>query len=140
MSFLSKIRPIAVIIIRRNDEILVCPKYDNKKDWHFFRLIGGGIEFGENSLVALKREVEEELNKELKNIKLLDVSENIFTYKGRKGHEICFIYQAEFKNKSDYKQSEFVILDKPQEKAIWVKLTSSNLKKITPPLPKNLVI
>lgn len=140
MSFLSKIRPIAVVIIRRNNEILVCPKYDNKKNWHFFRLIGGGIEFGEDSLTALKREIKEELNKELKNIKLLDIRENIFTYKGRKGHEICFLYQAEFRNKSDYELAEFVILDKPEEKAIWVDLNDENLKKITPPIPNNLVI
>lgn len=128
----NNIRPIAVAIIKRDNKILVSPKYDYKKDWHFFRLLGGGIEFGETSLQALKREIKEELNKDLINCKLLKVSENIFTYKGKEGHELCFIYEADFKDKIDYDFDNLSILDKKEDKAIWVELTKENVDKITP--------
>ncbi|MDI3496095.1 MAG: hypothetical protein PWQ35_116 [Patescibacteria group bacterium] len=132
----KKIRALAVVIIKHNNRILVSPLYDREKDWHFFRLLGGGIEFGERAQEALEREIKEELDKEIVNISLVEVSENIFQYQGKKGHEICFIYQADFKNKADYNIEEFSILDQADRKAIWVELNEENRKKITPIINK----
>lgn len=138
---IDKIRSLAVVVIRRGDSILVSPGYDKTKNTHFYRLLGGGIDFGEESNVALKREIKEELGVELKNVKLLKVTENIFTYNNEPGHEICFIYEGEFQDEAMYNQEEFTILDSDREgKAIWLKIELDNIKMIMPPgLEKFLV-
>ena len=115
----DKIRPISLIIIRKGDQILVAPGHDDIKNEDFCRIPGGGVEFGETSLEALKREMKEEFNAELINIKLKKVTENIFTFNEFHGHEICFIYEADFADSSLYEQSEFKILDKNNGTAFW---------------------
>lgn len=129
----GRVRPLAVVIIRRNNQILLSPGYDKVKDSHFYRLIGGGVEFGETSLEALKRELQEELAAELVNIRLLNVIENIFTYNGQQGHEIGFIYEAEFKDKSNYDKEKFSILDSHVDNyAIWVEINEKNAPIVFP--------
>ena len=86
--FKESIRPLVVAVIKKEDKILVMPGYDKVKNEHFYRLPGGGIEFGETSEDALKREFREEIGAEIKIIKQIGISENIFTYEGKKGHEI----------------------------------------------------
>lgn len=59
--------------------------------------------------------------------------ENIFEYNGDNGHEVDFVYEAKFKNESNYEREEFLILDKNDKGyAIWVELTEENSKKIYP--------
>ena len=48
----------------------------NGKGDDFWNLVGGRIKAGEYSLDALKREMQEELNLEIKDAKLINVSEN----------------------------------------------------------------
>jgi len=120
MNKIESIRGLALGIIRKGDKILVSPGYDKCKNEYFYRPLGGGIEFGENSQEALKREFKEELNAELKECRLITVTENIFTYEGQKGHEICFIYEAQFTDSSLYEIEEFRILDSTIDgKAVW---------------------
>ena len=69
----NKIRPLVVAIIEHNDKYLVCAGFDSVKNEKFYRLIGGGIEFGEKAETALRREFKEEINSELANIKFLGV-------------------------------------------------------------------
>lgn len=69
-----------------------------------YRIPGGHVEFGEKSYDTVIREIKEELNTDIENIKLLGVDENIFVYEGNPGHEMAFIYQADFKDKSFYQQ------------------------------------
>ena len=73
-----------------------------KRKRYFYIPVGGGIEFGESSLIAARREVKEETGEEIENEKLLNISENIFTFNGIPEHEIVFVYSAEFKNKEAY--------------------------------------
>jgi ADP-ribose pyrophosphatase YjhB (NUDIX family) len=65
---------------------------------------GGTVEFGENSRQTLVREIREELNARLTNVKYLGVVENIFRSKGRMYHEIAFVYSARFADKSFYRK------------------------------------
>ena len=100
----KKIRPIALLMAIRNNKILVIAGHDYFKHENFYRLIGGGIEFGETGAQALKREVKEEINAEIKNVKYLDLIENIFNYEGEDMHEIILVYRADFKEKGIYQE------------------------------------
>ena len=103
---MSQIRPIAICIFRRNDHILVAEGYDPVKDEYFYRPLGGGIEFGENSVQAISREVMEEINVEVdrESLKHLATLENIFHFNGSLGHEIVFIYDGVLKDAALYEQ------------------------------------
>jgi 8-oxo-dGTP pyrophosphatase MutT (NUDIX family) len=90
----GRIRPIAIAVIRRGDEILVFKGHDPIKGETFYRPLGGGIEFGERGEEALRREIREELNLELDEVHYLGTLESIFVHDGRPGHEIVQVYDA----------------------------------------------
>jgi 8-oxo-dGTP pyrophosphatase MutT (NUDIX family) len=118
-----KIRALALGVFRRGDAILVGEGYDPTKDQTFYRPLGGGIEFGEHSLIALHREMREEIGAEIKNARLLGTVENIFVFNGVPGHEIVQIYEAEFVDESFYAQAEIVVNEGPLiGKAVWMSL------------------
>jgi 8-oxo-dGTP pyrophosphatase MutT (NUDIX family) len=96
------IRPIAICVFRRNGHILVTEAIDTVKHETFYRPIGGGIEFGEHSSTAVRREIQEEIGAEIRDLHLIGTLENIFTYNGSPGHEIAQVYDAEFVNESLY--------------------------------------
>lgn len=83
MPFTEKyIRPLAVAVIRYQGKILAVRGVDHVKNEVFFRLPGGGIEFGETAEAALKREFAEEFGVEVKIGRRLDVTENVSATKG----------------------------------------------------------
>lgn len=102
-------RPLVICVFKHNDKILVCEGKDFVKNEIFYRPAGGMIEFQEKAEDALKREIREETNEEIKNIKYLGLLENIFTYEGKPGHEIILVYDAEFVNNALYGKSEIKI-------------------------------
>ena len=83
MDKFKEIRPIVLGIVKKGNKILVSEGYDKVKDETFYRCIGGGIEFLENSKEALKREFKEELNVDISVGEFLGIAENIFTYNGK---------------------------------------------------------
>ncbi|MCU4369096.1 NUDIX hydrolase [Acinetobacter courvalinii] len=101
---MTSIRAKALCLFRHNDKVLLTKAYDPNKDEYFFRPIGGGIEFGETSRQAVEREVLEEIQLQICKTKLLGVLENLFTFDGQQGHEIVFVYEAEFIDPHIYKQ------------------------------------
>ncbi|WP_224651485.1 NUDIX hydrolase [Pectobacterium versatile] len=101
---MQKIRVKAVCLFRNNDKILLAEGYDPIKDEHYVLPLGGGIDFGELSQAAAEREVQEEISVATKDFSLLGVSENIFSYNGKLGHEIVFVYEARFQDESFYQQ------------------------------------
>lgn len=113
------IRPNALIIVENDGKILAERGFDEKKDQEFFRLIGGGIDFGETSLQTLKRELDEELGATLKSHQFVETIENIFEYKGKPGHEITFLYKGTIDEKFNDKD-QTPILDKDGQYAQWV--------------------
>ena len=100
------IRPLALCVLSKDDRYLVADGYDPEKDQVFYRPPGGGIDFGETSEEALRREIREEMGFEIRNTRRLGVLENIFTFAGRRGHEIVFVYDADPVNTSIYDREE----------------------------------
>jgi len=102
----GRLRPIALALIRRNDEILVFEGYDPAKAQIFFRPLGGGIDFGERGAEAIRRELAEEIGVEVDEPRYLGTLENLFVYDGRPGHEICLIYAVTFRDRSLYEREQ----------------------------------
>jgi ADP-ribose pyrophosphatase YjhB (NUDIX family) len=100
------IRPKAVCVPRRGREILVSAAADSVKGETFYCPLGGGIEFGERADAAVRREIREELGAELAETRLLGVVENLFTYEGRPGHEIVFVFLGRLADASLYERDE----------------------------------
>jgi ADP-ribose pyrophosphatase YjhB (NUDIX family) len=131
----NKIRPIAISIIRNKDKMLVYERQDDVTGKNFYRLVGGGIEFGELSDIALKREFHEELSLDIKNIKLISIFENIFTFNSKEMHEIVFLYESNFVDTSIYNKNIINGLEGDRAfKAIWISITdfSNRRYKIYP--------
>ena len=102
----ERIRPIVVCLFSNGDRILVSEAYDSSKGDYFCRPLGGGIEFGEHSRDAMLREIREEIGADVEKLELVGVLENIFIYEGAQGHEIVFVYDAEFKDRGMYERAE----------------------------------
>ena len=96
MSAGSRIRAVAVAVIRRDDAILVSAVPDEHKHVTGWRPPGGGIEFGERGEQTVAREIREELGVEITGTRYIATLENIFTFLGAPGHEIVQVYEARF--------------------------------------------
>jgi 8-oxo-dGTP pyrophosphatase MutT (NUDIX family) len=115
------IRPIALCVIRRGGEILVFEGYDAVKGERFYRPLGGGIEFGETGAAAVARELLEEIGAVLVGPRCLGTLENIFTYRGRGGHEIARIYEATFADPGLYDRERLTVVEHRHDivEAMW---------------------
>jgi ADP-ribose pyrophosphatase YjhB (NUDIX family) len=67
-----------------------------------YRMLGGGIEFGETGAEAVARELREELGATALDVRYLTTVENIFTYLGERGHEIVRVYEARLAERELY--------------------------------------
>ena len=120
----GQIRPLAIGIFRRDDQILVFEGYDPAARETFYRPLGGAIEFGEYGHQALAREVREEIGIEVENLRYLGLSENLFTFADEAGHEIVLIYEGDLVDRAIYQRD----LTMGQEddgsplKVVWVPL------------------
>ena len=68
--------------------------------------MGGGIEFGEFSEETIRRELKEEINAEVGDLRYLGTLENIFIFNGNRGHEIVQVYDGVLKDSGLYEQAE----------------------------------
>jgi ADP-ribose pyrophosphatase YjhB (NUDIX family) len=130
-----KIRPIALAVVRRGDDLLVYEGYDPVKDERFYRLLGGGVEFGETAAEAVHRELIEELGAELSNVQLLAVQENIFQFAGRPHHEIAFLFTADLVDRSFYERDELGTILDAGEDVSWQPLSRLFDPSTTEPTP-----
>ena len=104
MSTEPRIRPKVISAFCENGRILVYPITDHVTGETVWRTFGGGIELGERSTDALRREVLEETGHEVDGPALLGLLEISFTWNGAVEHEICFVFHARFRDASVYEQ------------------------------------
>ncbi|MEL6457248.1 MAG: NUDIX hydrolase [Cyanobacteria bacterium J06636_27] len=118
----GKIRVLALGLIRdKNNRIFLSEGYDPVKKDKFYRALGGGVEFGETSKQALRREFQEEIQAEITNLRYLACLENIFTFQGKPGHEIIQLYECDFVHPKFYEQEEIPFKEGEREKtALWM--------------------
>lgn len=119
---MSKIRVIALGLVQDGDRLFVAEGYDAVKQDHFYRALGGGVEFGETSQAALQREFQEEIQAELTDITYLGCLENLFTYNGQPGHELIQLYRCQFRDRSLYDRNEMLFRDGTEDwiKGLWI--------------------
>jgi 8-oxo-dGTP pyrophosphatase MutT (NUDIX family) len=127
------IRTIAICVFRNGDRILVAEGVDSVKQQSFYRPLGGMIEFGERSEETIRRELMEEINAEVGDLRYLGLLENIFVYEAERGHEIVLIYDGKFVDPSLYEKTVIFgdELGSPI-RAIWITLSELGPQK--PPL------
>ena len=121
---MNQIRPIALCVFLNKDRILVFEGHDPIKGETFYRPLGGGIEFGEKSEDAVRRELKEELNVDITNLKYLGMLENIFNFNHGSYHEVVLVYDGELTESELYDQA--LILGKEANgddiRAMWKSL------------------
>ncbi|MBU0704017.1 MAG: NUDIX hydrolase [Chloroflexi bacterium] len=123
----ERIRALALGIVWRgrghDSELLVFEARDHVKDETYYRPLGGGIEFGERSQEALRREFREEIGVELASARYLATTENIFTCNGERGHEIVLLYEATLADRSLYEREAFEVREETETlTARWMPL------------------
>ena len=133
MDKFKEIRPIALGLAIKNNKLLVSEGFDKVKNETFYRCLGGGIEFLEKSEEALKREFLEEINVDIIVKDFLGISENIFTYQGKKAHELILFYSIEISDEN-YQEEYKVIDDHGETIAKWIDIDEfKNKNKILYP-------
>lgn len=141
-----KLNVRAAGIIIHNNKLLVHKDINSDH----YALIGGRVKIGEDSETALKRELQEELGKNIEITRYVSTIENFFEMKESKYHEILFVHQAEFieeedkkieytlKNAEgkDYLKYEWLDLDKIDQYTLLPKAIKSVLKENKFPVHK----
>jgi len=141
-----KLNVRAAGIIIHNNKILV---HRNVNSDHY-ALLGGRVEIGEDSETTVKREIFEQLGKEIEITGYISTIENFFEMKESKYHEIMFVYKAEFLNDEDklieetikniegkdYIQYEWLKLDKIEEYPLRPEVIKEILKEKIFPVHK----
>ena len=134
-----KLNVRATGIIIHNNKVLL---HKNINEDHY-ALLGGRVEIGENSEDTIKREIKEELGKDIEITGYVTTIENFFEMKKSKFHEIMFIYEVEFLEEQDkkieynlkniegkeYLNYEWIELDKIEEYNLCSKAVKKILKE-----------
>lgn len=128
-----RIRPLALVVFRRGNRILVSEGYDRVKKETFYRPLGGGIEFGEPAREAARREIREELRAEIVNLRYRWTLENIFTLNGEPGHEIIRIFEADFRDAAFYRRKRIPVCEKGwKDRGVWKPLGDFRKDRLYP--------
>lgn len=124
-------------IIIHNNKILA---HRNINEDHY-ALIGGRVQIGEKSSDTIKREILEEMGKEIEILEYISTVENFFEAKGLKYHEIMFIYKLEFVDENDKKIEDTIknIEGKDYLKYEWIDLEKIEEYPIKPQIIKDML-
>lgn len=102
-------------IIKNNKVMALHEEYVGQQ---LLKFPGGGMELGEGVLDCLRRELEEELNIKIKNVKHLYTQEDFLISKFRNDEQLLSIYYSgEMEDEND-----LLIMDPCIEKIEWISL------------------
>lgn len=132
-----KLNVRAAGIIIHNNKVLT---HRNLNSNHY-TFIGGRVEIGEDSASTVKREIEEEVGKEVEIIEHGGVIENFFEMQGTKYHEMLFMHRAEFVNEED-KKIEYTLKNKEGKDYLqyeWVDIDKIDDYPVKPSIIKEIL-
>ena len=135
----AAIRPIAICIFRRDGQVLVGHGYDERRNERYCRPPGGGIEFGERAVDAVRREIREEIRAEIEGLQLLGVLESIFLLEGEPKHELVFVFEARFSDPSLYALSELTLNEAGWDGRLTWELVDNFQNRERPLYPDGLI-
>lgn len=107
----SEIRFVALGAVTRGDSLLVFEGESPETGEPYYRLLGGGVEFGEHSREAVVREFDEELGVELADPTDVGIFERVFTYDGEREHEVWRVYEGHIVEDWPYTRGSFTFIE-----------------------------
>ena len=124
-------------ILIHDNKILL---HKNINEEHY-ALIGGRVAIGETSEQALKREIIEEMGKEVEVIEGLTTVENFFEVNGSKYYEILFVHKVEFKKEEDKKILETIknVEGKEYLRYEWIDIDKIDKYPLKPKVIKDML-
>ena len=125
-------------IIIHNNKLLA----HKDKHLNFYALLGGRVAIGEDSKQTLKREIKEELEKEIEITGYIGTIENFFEINGQKYHEIEIVHKAEFVDERDKNIEENLENAEGKENLVyeWLDLDRLEEYKLMPVAIKEALI
>ncbi|MDE2901897.1 MAG: NUDIX domain-containing protein [Chloroflexota bacterium] len=128
------IRPQALVAVRSGSRVLV-QDYAATGGASAYRPLGGAIDHGELAEVAAKREIQEELGAEITDVRLLGVLENIYSKDDKDWHEIVFMFEARFVDRSLEEAERLVGMegDGDRIEAVWLDVSEPVDAPLYPP-------
>ena len=132
-----KLNVRAAGVMIHNGKVLV---HKNMNSNHY-ALIGGRVEIGENSADTVRREIKEELGKDVQITGYVSTIENFFEMKGSKYHEIMFVHRIEFTDEED-KKIEYTMKNiegKDYLQYEWIELSKIDQYPLLPEAAKEVL-
>lgn len=130
----ARIRPLALALLRRRDDLLVFEVPDPVRNVTGYRPPGGSIEFGETGADAAVREIKEELGLDVIDPQYVGTIENIFEWLGRPGHEIVRLYTVRFADPAQYERDGFACIEANGARftCVWKRLADFEREPLYP--------
>ncbi len=125
---------VSAIILNKDKSKVLLFKVEDGRD--YFLLPGGRIEFFEDSLTAIKREVLEELGYNM-NFKLCSIQENFVEKDNQKISQYCFCYKGIYDG--DIVSDRFACKDSDGQYFYWVNVDKLSDYKVYPQSTINLI-
>ncbi len=115
--------------IIKNGKILLC----KRKEADYFFFPGGHIEHGEKAEETLKREMQEEIGKDISGLQFIGANENYFNQNGDFHHEFALVFSGEISDGEANALEDYLVFE-------WVELNSIGNTNIKPEALKKELI
>ena len=117
---------VVALIVRPRRPALFVSEFSDRTGQRLHRPCGGGIEFGETSAVALRREFAEEFATQIEVGPRLAVWENIFAFNDAPGQEWIAVHEASFCDERFLTDGRWPVRDAPTDIGVWRPLTGAH--------------
>jgi len=107
----ADVRFVALGAVWRADDLLVFEGETPGTGETYYRLLGGGVEFGEHSRDAVVREFDEELGVEFVDPTPVGTFERVFTVDGERAHEVWRVYEGVIAESWPYDRESFTFVE-----------------------------